>query len=350
MDKSKVDPQDMFNAIYNFADHIKDAIKIGQQITLTKKYTNCKNVIVTGMGGSAIGADIVKTLINHEVEIPFLVNRNYTVPNWVNNNSLVICASYSGNTEETLGAYQDAKGRGAMLCGISTGGKLTEKMLKSGYDLIKIPGGLQPRAALAYSVIPILFLLNKLGLITNTIHGNLAGAIKILEEKRVKYSLGDSSNPIFKLAKNIYGMVPIIYGNTGTTTAIALRWKQQLCENSKMIAFHNEIPEMNHNEIVGWENNPDLLAELSVIWLRNKDDNERLRIRQKITEELLNEINIMQYEVSAEGDTDIERMLDLINYGDWLSYWCAILHDTDPTPVAKISKLKQFLEDSKGKV
>jgi len=112
-----------------------------------------------------------------------------------------------------------------------------------------------------------------------------------------------------------------------------------------MLAYHNEIPELNHNEIVGWGNNPDLLSELSVIWLRDKNDSKRLQARQDVTRELLNDIDIMQHEVSAEGANNVERLLDLINYGDWLSYWCAILHNTDPSPVEKIDKLKKALEN-----
>jgi len=145
------------------------------------------------------------------------------------------------------------------------------------------------------------------------------------------------------MAKEIYGMIPIIYGVTDTTGVVALRWKGQICENSKMLAYHNELPELNHNEIVGWGNNPDLLNELSVIWLRDKFDNERIKARQDITKQILNDMDIMQHEIRAEGETKVERMLDLIYFGDWLSYWCAILHDTDPSPVEKINKLKEAL-------
>ena len=149
------------------------------------------------------------------------------------------------------------------------------------------------------------------------------------------------------MAKDIYGMIPIIYGVTDTTGVVALRWKGQLCENSKMLAYHNEIPELNHNEIVGWGNNPDLLSELSVIWLRDRNDLEQNKARQDITESILNDLDIMQHEVRAEGNNKVERLLDLINFGDWLSYWCAILHNTDPSPVEKINKLKDALEKIK---
>jgi len=345
MDKSQIDPQDMFGAIYRFADQIQEAIGIGEQIYLQNDYSVCENIVVAGMGGSAIGGDVVKTIVHQELRIPFYVNRNYTLPNWVNEKTLVICSSYSGNTEESLSAYEDALKKGAMICGISTGGQLSEKIQSKGFDLITIPGGLQPRAALAYSFVPMLYLLRKIGLISNSLIDNLSSSITSLENKRDASSVGNASNPIYKMAKDIYGMIPIIYGITDTTSVVALRWKGQLCENSKMLAYHNEIPEMNHNEIVGWGNNPDLLSELSVIWLRDKNDNERVRARQDITKTLLNDINIMQHEVSAEGENNIERLLDLINYGDWLSYWCAILHNTDPSPVEKINKLKKALEE-----
>ncbi len=345
MDKSQIDPQDMFTAIYRFADQIQEARGIGAQINLQYDYSECENVVVAGMGGSAIGGDVVETIVHQELKIPFYVNRNYTLPNWVNRKTLVICSSYSGNTEESLSAYEDALKKGAMICGISTGGQLSEKIRSKEFDLITIPGGLQPRAALAYSFVPMLYLLRKIGLISNSSIDDLSNSITFLEKKREIYSVGDTSNPIFKLAKNIYGMIPIIYGITDTTGVVALRWKSQLCENSKMLAYYNEIPEMNHNEIVGWGNNPDLLSELAVIWLRDKNDNERVRKRQDITIKLLNDVDIMQYEVNAEGANKIERLLNLINYGDWLSYWCAILHNTDPSPVERINKLKKALKE-----
>ena len=346
MDKSKIDPQDMFSAIYHFADQIKESIIIGEKINLNNDYSSCRNIVVAGMGGSAIGGDVIKTITHNELIVPFYVNRNYSLPNWVNEKTLVICSSYSGNTEESLSAYEDAVEKGAMICGISTGGKLSENIKSKGYDLISIPGGLQPRAALAYSFVPMLYLLNKIGLISSVLIDNLSSSIDSLEAKRETNSIGDTTNPIYKLAKEIYGMIPIIYGITDTSGVIALRWKGQLCENSKMLAYHNEIPEMNHNEIVGWGNNPDLLAELSVIWLRDENDNDRLCARQNITKSLLDDIDIMQHEVYAEGASNLERLIDLINYGDWLSYWCAILHNTDPSPVEKINKLKKALEET----
>ena len=345
MDKSQIDPQDMFGAIYNFSDQITKAMEIGKNIILNKDYSNCKNIVVIGMGGSAIGGDVVRTIVNEDLKIPLYINRNYTLPNWVNEETLVICSSYSGNTEESLNAYDCALKKDAMICGISTGGKLSELLRSKKLDLIKIPGGLQPRAALAYSFVPMLYLLNKIGFVDDTLLDSLGNSVSYLAQKRRLYSVGDSSNPIFKMAKDIYGMIPIIYGSTDTTGVVALRWKGQLCENAKMLTYHNELPELNHNEIVGWGNNPDLLSELSVVWLLDKNDNDRIKARQDVTKSILNDMDIMQHEVKTEGANRVERLLDLINFGDWLSYWCAIMHNTDPSPVDKIDRLKKALEE-----
>ena len=161
-----LDPQNMFQSIYDFPDHILEAMEIGKSISLSNTYKNIQNIVIAGMGGSAIGGDIAKTLTNNELKVPLTISRNYTLPNWVDKNTLVICSSYSGNTEETLSSFQDAKDRSAMIIGISTGGSLTKKLNENNFDSILIPKGLQPRAALAFSLVPILFLLKKLDFIS----------------------------------------------------------------------------------------------------------------------------------------------------------------------------------------
>ena len=139
--------------------------------------------------------------------------------------------------------------------------------------------------------------------------------------------------------------IPVIYGESEGTAILALRWKGQLSENSKMLAYHNELPEMNHNEIVGWENNSDLIHQISVIWLKDEKDHPRTNIRQESTRELIGDFASKHEDVSVEGNTLVERYLHLIQYGDWVSYWCAILHQTDPTPVKKIDRLKGILSE-----
>lgn len=340
-----IDPQGMKDAVYNFADDINQASKIGKKIRLNKKYNNIYNIIVVGMGGSAIGGDINKMLLKNDLSIPLIVSRNYFIPKWANKHSLVVVSSYSGGTEETLSAFKDALSKECQIYGITTGGILSKKLSSNDLDFILIPSGLQPRAALAYSFVPMLYLFLHLGLIKIDLNNNLMNSIKLLKSVRDDYSLNDQKNPTWVLSNKIFDTIPIIYGETDNTSIVALRWSNQLSENSKMLAFCNEIPEFNHNEIVGWENNPKLIEKLSIIWLTDESDHERISIRQKISNRILETIVKNQFEISLHGATRFERLLHLIHFGDWVSLWCAYLHGTDPSPVEKILRLKEELID-----
>ena len=339
----EIDKENMFESIWSFSENIKDALKIGDSIELKNKYGNIQNIVIAGMGGSAIGGDVVSVLERLNINIPYSVCRDYSIPKWVNKNSLVICSSYSGNTEETLSAFYQSLDRGANICGITTGGTLLEKLKEYKKDYITIPSGLQPRAALAYSFIPIIKLLEKLSIFKSDINSWIISAIKTLEKNRDIYSLENDDNPVYRLAYRIYKKIPIIYSDNSTMRINAIRLKGQINENSKMLAYCNEIPELNHNEIVGWQNNSEIFKDLCVIWLEDARDNKRNKIRKQITESILNDIEIEQYSIQMDGDTFQERFLNMIHYGDWLSFWCAIFHKTDPSPVEKIIKLKNIL-------
>ena len=339
----KFDKENMFESIWSFSENIKDALKIGDSIELKNKYDNIQNIVIAGMGGSAIGGDVVSVLESSNINIPYAVCRDYSIPKWVNKNSLVICSSYSGNTEETLSAFYQSLDRGANICGITTGGTLLEKLKEYKKDYITIPSGLQPRAALAYSFIPIIKLLEKSSIFKSDINLWIRSAIKTLEKNRDIYSLESDDNPVYRLAYRIYKKIPIIYSDNSTMRINAIRLKGQINENSKMLAYCNEIPELNHNEIVGWQNNSEIFKDLCVIWLEDSHDNKRNKIRKQITESILNDIEIEQYSIQMDGDTFQERFLNMIHYGDWLSFWCAIFHKTDPSPVDKIVKLKNIL-------
>ena len=340
-----IDPQNMYESIYNFSDHILIAAKIGESISLKNQYSEIHNVVVAGMGGSAIGGDVVRLLAKNELNVPMLVSRNYSLPNWVDNHTLVICSSYSGNTEESLSAFDHARDKGAQIVGISTGGTLTERMNELDLDVVAIPAGLQPRAALAISLVPMLYLLKEIGLIGIKTINELNNAVALITANRDNYGSESMENPTYSLAQRIFTTIPIIYAETDATATIAVRWKGQLSENSKMLAYHNELPEMNHNEIVGWENNPDLINGISVIWLSDLSDHPRTAIRQKSTRESIGNLAGSHEIVTVEGNSIVERILLMIHFGDWVSYWCAILHGTDPTPVKKIDRLKGILAE-----
>ena len=342
MNKFK-DPKGMIDTLYSFADHIEDASEIGKKISLRQKYNNIHNIVIAGMGGSAIGGDINNMLLRDDLAIPLIVSRNYNIPKWANKHTLVIMSSYSGDTEETLSAFDDALLKECHIIGITTGGTLLKKISGNNLDHIMMPKGLQPRAALAYSFVPMLYLFLELGLIEIDLHNNLINSVTLLKSVRDSYRYNDENNKTWTLSNKIYNTIPIIYGESENTSIIALRWSNQLCENSKMLSFCNELPEFNHNEIVGWENNTSIIEKLSIIWLNDESNHERIDIRQEITSKILDNVVDKQFEISLNGNTRFERLLHLIHFGDWVSLWCAYLHNTDPSPVEKIANLKNEL-------
>ena len=339
-----IDRENMFNAIWKFPENIEDALMIGENINLQNKYIDIQNIIIAGMGGSAIGGDVVSTLEKNCIKIPIKVVRGYSCPNWVNQNTLVICSSYSGNTEETLSILDDALERKAQICGITAGGELSDRLKNLEKDFILIPAGLQPRAALAYSFIPIIKILQKCGVISPSLDQWIQSSISQLKKVRELYSKDQKNNPVFQLALKIKNRIPVIYADSSSMGIAGLRLKGQLAENSKILSWNNELPELNHNEIVGWENNADLLQRMFVIWLIDKSDHKRVQCRQKISKMILDEIYIDQISILVSGNSFQSRFLHMIHYGDWLSYWCAILYRTNPSPVHKIARLKHELK------
>ena len=340
-----IDTDNMHQSIYEFSDHLMQAVEIGKSIALKNQYSDIHNVVVAGMGGSAIGGDVARLLCKNELKVPMVVSRNYTLPGWVNENTLVICCSYSGNTEETLAAFEHARDKGAQIAGLSTGGTLSEKMAEFEFDLVTIPGGLQPRAALGFSLVPMLFLMKQTGLIGSETIDQLPEAASFIASIRDQYGKQSDDNPTYSLAQRIYKTIPVIYGETDATGTLAVRFKGQLSENAKMLAYCNELPEMNHNEIVGFKNNQDILNHISVIWLKDEKDHPRTAVRQDSTREIIGDLCANHEVISAQGDSAAIRYLQLIHYGDWVSYWCAILHQTNPTPVKKIDRLKAILSE-----
>lgn len=336
----------MYQAIYDFPDQMAQAMEIGSSISLKGDITSVNGIVVAGMGGSAIGGDVTRVFAGSELKVPMIVSRNYTLPEWVNQDTLVICSSYSGNTEETLSAFDDAISRKANIVGISTGGELTIRLTKARLDVVEIPGGLQPRAALAFSFIPMLYILNAIGLIGENFKDFLPTFIEELKNVRDIWSTEGESNPAWTTAQAIYRTIPILYSDSDLTEVAALRFKGQLNENAKMHAWSNRLPELNHNEIVGWENNPELLKKISTVWLADAQTHYRNSKRREVTREIIGNLSASELVLMADGDSLLERLIYLIHLGDWISYWCALAHGTDPTPVVKIDQLKEELEKS----
>jgi len=334
----------MLGLIYSFPDHCKEAIKIAQESTCGLRLNNIINVVITGLGGSAIGGDLIRMLTANSAQIPIIVNRDYTLPAFVDERSLVIASSYSGNTEETIAAYEHAKSKRAKIIVISTGGELKQRALVDEVPYITIPGGLPPRAALGYSFFPIFVLLKELGIGFGK--QNIEKAIELIYETRdqLREEVPEKDNPAKQLARKVHGKIPIIYGSSNLTDVIAVRWKGQFNENSKHPAFYNSFPELNHNEIMGFEADAELLKTFEVIILRSHFESERIRKRIDITRDILKDCVNGITDLWPRGETVLEQMLYHIMFGDYVTAYLAILNQKDPVEIDFIDQLKERMK------
>lgn len=339
--KKKLDVSNMYDAIVGFPSQIKIAFSIMEDWSSKYEYLEINNILILGMGGSAIGGDVSRVIIQNECRVPILVNRSYNIPKWVNERTLVIASSYSGNTEETLSAFNQCKAAGSKIIVMTTGGELQKLANSNDLDSILLPAGLQPRAALGLSMSLTLITLNKLGFTSDNILDELYYSFEELTKRCDELSDCEDKNPAVILANEIHTMCPIIYGSEDLTWVAALRLRGQLEENAKMLAFHHIIPEQNHNEIEGWSCHPDLLATKCIIWLRDEDDHPRSLGRMDVTSKLLESQVSKQFEIAEKGRSPLVRLLKMIHFNDWVSYYVALLNNMDPTPVDRITKLKE---------
>jgi glucose/mannose-6-phosphate isomerase len=341
----KYDKSNMFDVLKNFHLQVKDALRIaGKYNTKNFNAKGIKNIIITGLGGSAIGGDLFRSYTQYEMKIPVTVNRNYTLPKFAGPNTLVIVSSYSGNTEETVTAYRQAMEAKCRIICITSGGEVKKIAGKSKHSCVIIPGELQPRCALGYSFFTLLTLFIKLGLIKEK-QKEITEAVRFLEESAVEYTTLDSQkNLALQIAIEMKGKLPVVYSSADILDVVNLRWRGQISENAKVLAYGNVYPEMNHNELVGWKLNEDILKKVIVIYLKDKDDNDRVKLRMDITSGIIKKYadNIISLESNGAGR--LGRIFDLIYLGDWVSFYLAILNEVNPTPVDAISFLKNKLE------
>ncbi len=299
-----------------------------------KKINHSGRIIVSGMGGSGISGAIASSLFdspqapsidpknnNH----PIIAWKNYNLPNWANSKDYVICISYSGNTAETLSAANQAIKLGCKLEVITTGGELEKLALQNNCPVTKVETGHQPRAALPLLLVPLLY---KLGI------SHLDEQIKIIRKLSVR------KEKAREIAAQIKGNIPCIYAND-IMEPVAYRWRCQIEENAKQLAFHHEIPEMNHNEIVGWDNNP---GKIMVVLVRDNKESNAIKKRFETTKKIAWESKgIKVVETYAEGEYPLVRMISMILLGDIISIELAKLNNVDPTPVEVIENLKNEL-------
>jgi glucose/mannose-6-phosphate isomerase len=345
----EIDRSNMLSFCVNSAKHYREAAKTAEKISL--QYSKPANIIVAGMGGSGIGGELLKDWTRDKAQVPIEVSRGYSLPSYTNEKSLVLIASYSGETEESLSAFLDAAKKKCMIHCISSGGSLLEFAEKLGVPYLRVPSGMPPRAALPYLFTPLLKSLEKLRMVSG-VSVDLSEAIKLLERISGENASEKPAHDNFSktLALGIDESVPVVYG-FGIYRSVAQRFKQQFNENSKGPSKWEFFPELNHNEIVGWEKVGKLAKCFSIIFIRDKNEPNEIRNRIETTKTFMHPDSKM-FEVWSQGKNALAKMLSTICIGDFTSVYLAILRKVDPTPVNTIALLKEKMKQSgtKGKI
>jgi len=324
----------MKDYINDFTNHLKDAIIIGEKSSLNIHNSKIDNVLICGLGGSGIGGTIVADIISQKAAVPVLTNKDYSVPGFVNQNTLVIANSYSGNTEETISALKKCFEKNAEIAIISSGGELVEFAKKNDCNFITIPAGNPPRAMFGYAFTELFYILNSYGVVDDSFKLHFKNAIELLiiEKKNIQVEAQ-------KLATKLYKTTPIIYVANGFE-GVAIRFRQQINENSKMLCWHHVVPEMNHNELLGWRTNVEKLA---VVYFRNHIDNDRNKIRIDINKSVISKYTENINEIWSKGGSLIENSLYHIYLGDWTSWYLSELNGVDAIEIDVIDYLKNEL-------
>ncbi len=324
----------MIDTIDSFDNQCTEAINAGQGFGFSPQ-EQIDKVVVCGMGGSAMAGDIAQRF----AKIPLVVNRSYRLPDFVDRHTLLIAISYSGNTAETLSCLNQGIDKELQTLCISSGGKMKSIAQDHGLAFLEVPSGYQPRAATGYLAMPLLTILSKHNLCQqlgawNHLHTGLASI-----KDKCTDSVPLENNPAKKLARILYGHVPIIYGTAGNTDLVAMRFKTQINENSKQPAYWNAFSELNHNEILALVRS-DLLPNQHIILLKNNCDHLENKARMEIMESLFLEHGVAYSNIVAEGHTQLAQILGQIYFGDYVSYYLALANKLDPTPVELIEKFK----------
>ena len=325
----KIDSGDQLAATLALPDHLRDALwRVGSAKVEPMEATG---LVICGMGGSAIGADLAAAALGGRLSKPLEVARGYSVPAWTPPDRVIFLSSYSGNTEETLACYDAAEAVGAQRIVATTGGRLADNARRDGVPVIGMPAGLQPRAAVGYTfaiaaeVAAIAGTTDAIRTEIDSSAAHLEPLVPSLLERaaEIRERIGDS--------------IPLIYG-CGLTSPVAYRWKCQINENAKLPAFTHELPELDHNEIVGWEGAP--AGAFTAIFLEDDDQHPRERQRVELTAELIGPRANDVIKVETEGESRTERMLWSVLLGDLVSLEMSTVTGADPTPVAVIDTLK----------
>jgi glucose/mannose-6-phosphate isomerase len=340
----QADPSGMYGVICSMPSQAREALEIVDGSEMSLDGDACRSLIICGMGGSAIAGDIISAYGQDKMAMPVWVQRNYGLPGWAGSGDLAVVSSYSGDTEESLSAYHQARQKGMRILGITSGGKLKILCRQDNHPCLVIPGGLPPRGALGYSFFGLWGMLSKLDLIRSS-RSEALEAISLLEALAAEYGL---ENPVPKnqakeLAVKLQNHLPVIYSSVDSLWPVARRWTNQINENSKMLSYAAFFPELCHNEIVGWQELPQIRRQAKIVMLSDREDHKSNELRAGIISGILQAEAAGIIKVETRGQSLLARMFSAIFLGDMASYYLALLNQADPTPVERIKFLKSKL-------
>ena len=340
---AKFDADGMLEKILKFPQQLSHALELAKSRKVSLNNEIIQNICICGMGGSAIGGDLVRSCFNDYIDIPFSVNRYYRVPNFINENSLVIVCSYSGNTEETLAAYEDAHQRKAQIVCVTSGGLLSDKAALNNHPVFSVPSGYPPRSALGYLLVPILYCLFSTGKISDPEQGILE-TIEVLENLAAEYDPDENDNLPKQISRSLKGKIPLIYASVASFEPVTWRWKGQLSENSKVLAFGNVFPELNHNEIMGWGPLDEINKKFQVIYLTDRGDDFQAGRRMELTRKIVEKHTVDSIiEIKSQGESLLTRLFSLIFLGYMVSLYLAVENQVYTKLIENINFLKQGL-------
>lgn len=340
----QLDREDMLSHIDGLPDQLEKAWELGVSLPLSPMQ-GIRHILVAGMGGSAIGADLLSSYVAPFCPVPVVVHRDYDLPNWARGQeTLVICSSHSGNTEETLSAFEMAQINGCRLMVISTGGAISEKARAANVPLWNFEHKGQPRAAVGFSFGLLLAALVKAGIVADA-DKDVRAAIAAMrrEQQNLRADVPVTKNPVKRLAGQLVGRYVSFFGS-GFMKPVARRWKTQANEIAKAWAQFEFLPEADHNTLAGVVTPPDLLPKITAVFLQSSFDHERNKLRADLTRQGLMMEGISTDFYNAKGETTLEQMWTAVHFGDYLAYYLAMAYEVDPTPVEAIEGLKKAMK------
>ncbi len=324
----------MKSFIEQFPKQLEEAHANASELQLTNNHKTIQHVAILGLGGSAFGGELVKNYSEKLLEVPITIIRDYNIPKSINTNTLVIASSYSGNTEETLSAVQESIQANAFIVCLTSGGKLLEIAKKLHFPYILFPSDYPPRAAAGFSFISKITILHKLGLIPD-FKQDFQETVHILKHF-------NDLELAHKISQSFYNKIPVIYSSP-SNESIAIRLRQQIEENAKQLCWHHVIPEMNHNELVGWELPLQALQNTHVLIIRDPNDHPKIQLRMDFVQQKLASKNVSVTELHLIGNNKMAKLIYGLHLSDWVSYQLALLNNVDPLPVKVIDELKNSL-------